>query len=128
MPPLGYRTNRHAAALRRGQTDAERTLWFALRNRQLGGYKFRRQVSLGPYVVDFLCVDAWLVVEVDGGQHHPGVDATREQAISALGFRVIRYWNNDISSNPEGVFTHLLATLEARVATLTQPSPKGRGL
>ena len=128
MPPLGNRTNQHATILRRNQTDAERTLWFALRDRRLRGFKFRRQASLGPYVTDFLCVDAWLVVELDGGQHDAAVDAVREQAIRALGFHVVRYWNNDISSNLEGVLTHLLATLVVRAAALTQPSPRGRGL
>ncbi len=128
MPPLGNRTNAHAATLRRNQTNAERTMWFALRDRRLAGFKFRRQVSVGPYVVDFLCVEARLVVELDGGQHETGLDAGREQAIRALGFGVVRFWNNEIGSNLEGVLAHLLRTLEARAAALTQPSPRGRGL
>ena len=125
MPPLGNRTNTNAAKLRALQTKAERTFWFAARDRRLGGFKIRRQVSIGPYVVDFLCVEAKLVIELDGGQHEPATDANRTNAIQALGYRVIRFWNTDVFNNLEGVETALLDCLRAR--TLTLPSPKRRG-
>ena len=95
-------------------TDAERTFWFAVRNRRLGGFKIRRQVSVGAYIVDFLCVEARLAIELDGGQHTEDVDATRTAAIRASGYDIIRFWNPDILANPAGVLTILLDTLQAR--------------
>ncbi|MEL1265973.1 endonuclease domain-containing protein [Pseudoxanthomonas putridarboris] len=86
-----------ARRLRREATDAERLLWHRLRNRTLSGLKFRRQVPVGPYVVDFLCIEYRLVVEADGGQHaEPGMDASRDAFLRSKGFRVLRFWNNDI--------------------------------
>lgn len=76
MPAIGQ-TSPHAARLRHDMTDAERKLWLALRDRRLDGLKFRRQSTIGPYVVDFLCIEARLIVEVDGGQHSETVDAPR---------------------------------------------------
>ena len=86
-------------------------MWFALRNRRLAGFKFRRQASLESYVVDFLCVEARLIVEVDGGQHTPEVDARRTAVLERAGFRVVRFWNNDVLGNLEGVLTVLLGCL-----------------
>lgn len=79
--------------LRTNQTDAEKRLWRALRNRQLGNAKFRRQVSIGPYVVDFLCHEASLVIELDGGQHADRVDhdARRTAFLEKEGYRVLRF-------------------------------------
>ncbi len=100
-------------------------MWLALRDRRLDGWKFRRQASIGPYVVDFLCVETRLVVELDGGQHTAEIDAIRTGFIQAQGFRVVRFWNNDVLNNLEGVLSVLLA--EVRAGPLTQPSPGGRG-
>lgn len=88
-------------------TDAERRLWYALRNRRFEGWKFRRQVSLGPYVVDFLCHSARLIVEVDGGQHSAEVDARRTAFLASQGYRVIRFWNNEVLVNVDGVLQAL---------------------
>ncbi len=111
-----------AQELRRNQTRAEARLWSALRNRQLSGLKFRRQVPLGPYVVDFFCLSAALVVEVDGGQHGApdgrSQDARRTRWLEAQGYRVIRFWNNEVLENLQGV---LVLILEA--ATRDDPSP-----
>ncbi len=107
-------------------TTAERTLWFAIRDRRLGGFKIRRQVSLGPYLVDFLCVEARLVIELDGGQHDPELDAVRTAAIAAAGYDVLRFWNNEVLANLPGVPTVLLDMVRQRA--LTQPSPGRRGL
>lgn len=100
--------------LRKSMTDAERRLWQALRNRQLGGHKFRRQHPLPPYVADFACVERGLIVEVDGGQHSERVeaDAARTRALQARGFRVIRVWNNEVMANFQGVLATILAALE----------------
>jgi len=90
--------------LRRRLTDAERLLWKALRNRQLNGDKFRRQVPIGNYVADFVCVEKHLVVEVDGGQHLDNEkDAERTVSLESKGFRVLRFWNNEVLQNLEGV-------------------------
>jgi very-short-patch-repair endonuclease len=96
--------------LRHRSTDAERRLWRHLRDRRLGGFKFRRQVPIGTYVVDFLCHEAQLVVEVDGGQHAKATvkDARRTAYLSAKGYRVLRFWNNDVLGNTEGVLARIL--------------------
>ncbi|MFZ5789869.1 MAG: endonuclease domain-containing protein [Pseudomonadota bacterium] len=103
---------------RRHSTDAERRLWQALRSRQLDGAKFRRQARVGPYIADFLCVAAKLIVEVDGGQHaiDETYDAKRTQALRQQGYRVIRFWNNDVLDNMEGV-------LEVIRGALREPQP-----
>jgi very-short-patch-repair endonuclease len=106
--------NKHAARLRREMTDAERALWFELRNRRLLGYKFRSQWSLGLHVADFCCLAARLVIEVDGSQHNEDVDAARTAWLKAKGFRVIRFWNNDVLTNMEGVLRVIAAVLEER--------------
>jgi very-short-patch-repair endonuclease len=101
----------HAAVLRREATDAEQLLWHRLRARQLGGHKFRRQWTIGPYIVDFCCLESFLVVEVDGGQHTPEADGARTNALQAEGFRIIRFWNNDVFENFEGVLLTILDAL-----------------
>ncbi len=94
-----------ARRLRRNKTEAEKYLWARLRNRQLAGAKFRRQVAIGPYVVDFVCFDAMLVVEVDGGQHAAGreADSKRTEWLQSEGYRVFRIWNSAVLENAEGV-------------------------
>ena len=94
-------------------TDVERTLWFAVRDRRLGGFKFRRQATIGHYVVDFLCVEARLVVELDGGQHSEEKDARRTAFIEAQGYRIIRFWNNEVIESLEVVLEVILAALRA---------------
>jgi very-short-patch-repair endonuclease len=98
-------------------TDAERKLWFALRDRRFAGFKFRRQVPIGRYIADFICFDARVVIEVDGGQHAESTaDRVRDQWFAANGFRVLRFWNNEVLGNLEGVLTVLLEALTARPA------------
>jgi very-short-patch-repair endonuclease len=99
--------------LRRQSTDAETKLWFALRDRRLGGFKFVRQEAIGSYVVDFVCREERLVIEVDGGQHADNPrDRTRDTALSAAGYRVLRFWNSEILANEEGVLSVILAKLQ----------------
>jgi len=94
-------------------TDAERKLWFALRDRRFARFKFRRQVPVGPFIADFLCFQARLVVEVDGGQHAGSFqDRRRDRWLAVNNFRMLRFWNNDVLSNLEGVLTLLAETLE----------------
>jgi adenine-specific DNA-methyltransferase len=103
VPPVRRQISPFATPLRRDMTDVERKLWYALRNRQLGGFKFRRQATIGTYIVDFLCADANLVVELDGGQHDAAADAPRTAYIEARGYRVIRFWNIDVNESFDGV-------------------------
>jgi very-short-patch-repair endonuclease len=102
-----------ARRLRRDSTEAEKVMWRLLRSRQLGGYKFRRQEPIGRYIVDFVCFQPRLVVEIDGGQH---ADPTRyeEERTNFLereGFRVQRFWNNEVLENREGVCLRILEVL-----------------
>ncbi len=93
-------------------TDAEKKLWRLLRSRQLDAFKFRRQAPIGAYIVDFVCHENRLVVEVDGGQHADSAkDMERDQWLKNVGYRVLRYWNNDVLKNPSGVLESLLAEI-----------------
>ena len=107
--------------LRNNATDAEQKLWSALRNRQLAGVRFNRQVPIGPYICDFVARSAKLIVEADGGQHasNADYDFARTRFLEASGYRVIRFWNNDILANIEGV----VATMQAALADMASPSP-----
>jgi very-short-patch-repair endonuclease len=103
-----------ARSLRKNSTETERRLWYAIRNRRLGGFKFRRQVWLGEYIADFVCVERKLIVELDGGQHAQSreYDERRTAALQARGFRVVRYWNSEVLMNLDGVLDDLLKHLE----------------
>jgi very-short-patch-repair endonuclease len=102
-----------ARELRRNSTDAERLLWSRLRARQLDGVKFKRQVPLAGYIVDFVSLARKLVIEVDGGQHseRSGLDAQRTAALEKCGYHVVRFWNNDVLDNIEGVLESVLQEL-----------------
>ena len=111
MKPVGM-----ARRLRRDSTDAERRLWARLRNRQLGGVKFRRQVPIGTFVADFASVEAKLVIEVDGSQHAQAAEADRlrSEALGTAGYLVLRFWNNEVLENIDGVVREIEKTLTAR--------------
>ena len=107
------RGTHRARKLRKTQTDAEAKLWFRLRNRRLAGFKFRRQYPVGRYIVDFVCLEAQVVVELDGGQH---VDATaydrrRTAFLESLGLQVLRYWDDDVLLRVDRVLESLLSRL-----------------
>ena len=105
-----------ARRLRSNLTDAEQLLWARLRRKQIDGMRFRRQVPISSYVVDFYCHEARLIVEVDGGQHAEQIerDAARTRELEALGFHVIRFWNDDVFENMEGVLERIRETLTYR--------------
>ena len=113
-----------AERLRRKQTDVERKLWVALRNRQFNGYKFRRQQPIGPYVVDFVCFESLLVIELDGSQHGLdeiiAYDQTRTRYLEKDGFQVLRFFNHELNANFDGV----LETIE-RCVRRQPPHPSG---
>lgn len=104
----------HARSGRKDSTDAERLLWQRLRNRQLGGYKFRRQYPIKNYILDFYCVEKQLVIELDGSQHisRKYYDSKRTVELEVLGIHVIRFWNNDVLQNIDGVLEQILIALE----------------
>jgi adenine-specific DNA-methyltransferase len=95
--------------LRKEQTEAERRLWNAINNRQLSGVKFRRQFSVGHYILDFYCAEKKLCIELDGGQHASAgeYDQARSEYLAGNGIRVVRFWNNDVLQNLEGVVQEL---------------------
>ena len=97
-------------------TEEELILWSQLRRRQLDGYKFRRQHPIGTYVADFACLEAKLILEVDGGQHSEQRDAdkSRDENIAERGFAVLRIWNGDIGRNLSGVLDKIQCTLNER--------------
>src|SRR4029077_17076334 len=93
--------------------DAERKLWFALKDRRFAAFKFRRQVPIGPYIADFLCFESRLIIEVDGGRHADSVrDGDSDNWLVRNEFRVLRYWNNDVLQNLEGVLPSLAEQLD----------------
>jgi very-short-patch-repair endonuclease len=100
-----------ARQLRAAMTDAESRLWQRLRRRQMAGVRFRRQFPLGPYIVDFISLERRLIIEVDGGQHAPCVDAGRDDYLRSQGFTLLSFWNNEVLVQIEGVcdviFRHL---------------------
>ena len=112
-----------ARKLRRDMTDAERALWRLLRDRRLEGWRFRRQEPIDHYIVDFVCFEARLVVEVDGGQHaNSESDELRDAHLQAQGFRVLRFWNNEVLSNADYVYRAIVAALPRYAPAGAAPS------
>jgi very-short-patch-repair endonuclease len=117
-----------ARQMRAGPTQAERKLWWHLRHRlTIPGSHFRRQVQIGRYIVDFVCHAKRIVVEVDGGQHGVtlAADTERSKVIEAHGYRVLRYWNNDVLANINGVLEDIQSTMTT--TPTPNPSPQGGG-
>jgi len=138
----GGRLSRKAALgkakhMRAHPTDAERALWYLLRAERLPGFKFRRQVPIDHYIADFICFEHRLIIEADGSQHAESKsDGVRDDYLKAQGFRVLRLWNNDILTNPEGVLAAILdatassqavsaASSHAERTPLPSPPPQG---
>ena len=113
--------NRFARTLRKNPTDAEAHLWNHLRARRLNGYKFRRHRPFGPYVLDFVCLDARVAIELDGSQHaeQSAYDEHRDAFVRSYGLRILRFWNNDVLSQTETV-------LETICEALHRPEMDGR--
>ncbi|KQO00409.1 MULTISPECIES: endonuclease domain-containing protein [Stenotrophomonas] len=124
---------RRARHLRNNATDAERHLWLFLRKRNLAGHRFRRQMPLAGYIADFVCPALKLIVELDGGQYleQADYDAQRTEVLEALGYRVLRYWNDDVLVRTGDVLEDILRAVSQNNGTPPQPSPspaaKGRG-
>jgi very-short-patch-repair endonuclease len=119
-----------ARSLRADSTDAERLIWAALRAHRMKDTSFRRQTPIGPYIVDFVCHAASLIVELDGGQHfeaqHVARDVRRDAFLVSKGFRVLRFNNHDVMTNRQGVLETIAAAIEL-TPSLTLPRKRGRG-
>jgi very-short-patch-repair endonuclease len=118
-----------ARNLRRNQTEAEKRLWYKLRDRRFLGLKFKRQQTVEGYIGDFVCFEKRLVIELDGGQHAEMLDydAKRTEFLEARGFLVKRYWNNDVMTNMDGVLQDITHTLEASNTLTPALSLQGEG-
>lgn len=130
----GYRdempvANERARDLRRNMTVAERRLWRHLRMRQVDGYRFRRQRPIGAYIVDFVCLDRMLIIEVDGGQHGDrlGADQYRTRYLGESGYHVLRFWNHDVLANLDGVLETIRGFLAGPPPSRPSPARRGKG-
>src|SRR3989338_7277223 len=114
----------NAKLLRRNLTDAEQKLWYHLRAHRFMGRKFKRQKPMGRYVVDFVCLEEKLIIELDGGQHAESVeyDHVRDSWLRSEGYTVLRFWNNELMNEMNGVLEQIRLTLDSGVQTLS-PSP-----
>jgi very-short-patch-repair endonuclease len=122
MATIG-KTNPNARRLPREATDAERRLWYHLRNRRLGGFKFKQQETIGSFIADFACAECRLIVEADGGQHNDARDADRTEYLESLGWQVLRFWNNDILQRTDDVLGVILAACIERQQGKPSPCP-----
>src|SRR5689334_17133391 len=124
---IPIRSRFNARSLRKTMTDAEKRVWLRLRAHRLNGASFRRQEPIGTYIADFVCFDARLIVEIDGGQHADSQrDRTRDAWFKSEGFTVLRFWNNDVLANTDGVIEKIAETLRASSPpSLTLPRKGG---
>ena len=124
-PAPPRRTVAAARKMRRTSTDVERELWHRIRDKQIDNFRFRRQRPIGKYIVDFICLDAKLIIELDGGQHANDVayDERRTAFLRSLGYRVLRFWNSEVIENIDGVLVRVREELLCANAnpTLTLP-------
>ena len=118
--------------LRKNMTFQERKLWNIIKNRQFFNYRFRRQFPIGSYIVDFICREKKIIIEIDGGQHNEQInieyDNKRTKYLKSEGYNVIRFWNNEIDNNIEGVYERLKHVFGIDNITPSQPSPTGEGV
>jgi very-short-patch-repair endonuclease len=116
-----------ARTLRQNMTEAERRVWQILRSHRMNVYKFRRQVPIGSYIADFVCHEARLTIEIDGGQHARSSprEAARNEFLQNEGYRLLRFWNNEVSANLDGVREIIAGELGRNTPTLSLPHRGG---
>src|SRR5512147_1335695 len=116
-----------ARSLRSNMTDVERRLWSAIREKQLEGCRFRRQHAIGAYIADFACVERMLVIELDGSQHQNQevYDEDRSRYLKQQGWQVVRFWNNEVLENLDGVLEVILERLQSTQAALLSQAKEG---
>ncbi|UFZ02904.1 DUF559 domain-containing protein [Bradyrhizobium ontarionense] len=113
--PTNNRIRNFAKAMRRAPTDAEAAMWHLLRDRRLSQFRFRRQMPFQSYILDFVCFERRLVIEIDGSQHADAAgDRTRDEVLAREGFRVARYWNNDVLQRRTAILEDILVQLAER--------------
>ena len=119
-----------ARQLRKSSTDAELLLWKNLRNRRFENIKFRRQQPFGPYIVDFVATEKRLVIELDGGQHakNRATDLNRDQFMESEDFKVLRFWNNEVLLNTEGVLERIREVILKDTPSPRPSPPRGEGI
>ena len=127
------KTIENSRQLRKNMTLQEKKLWSVIRNRQFFGYRFRRQFPIGQYIVDFICREKKIIIEIDGGQHNEikniHYDNKRTEYLISEGYKVMRFWNNDIDKNISGVYEKLKEVFEiGENTTPPQPSPSREGV
>ena len=125
QPSEGAR--KHARALRREMTKAEKKIWQMLRARQTEGYRFRRQVPIGHFIADFACHEARMIVEIDGDQHDPSSESEvrRTRFLEGEGYRVLRFWNSDVLENRDGVVEIIIAATNKPPTRPAAPAAPG---
>lgn len=115
--------NDFARHLRKNQTEAEMLLWKKLRNKRLNNFRFRRQQRIGPYIVDFICFSKRLIIEVDGGQHASlegkRQDKLRSEWLEKEGYRIIRFWDNEVLKETDTVLAKIYLTLSPKATSLS---------
>ena len=118
-----------AKALRKNSTEAEKWLWRRLRNRELAGWKFRRQHPIGPFIVDFVCIEKKLIIEVDGGQHAETIewDSKRFEYLKEQGYRVLRFWNDEVLKERDATLNVILSYLSEEAPSPPPSPPKSGG-
>jgi very-short-patch-repair endonuclease len=116
-----------ARTLRQNTTEAEKRVWQILRSQQMNGYKFRRQVPIGRYIADFVCHEARLILEIDGGQHDRSSpqEAERSRFLQNESYRILRFWNNEVLANLDGIHATIAAELGPITPTQTLPHQGG---
>ena len=126
--PVAKFQRTRAKSLRSEMTDAERRLWSALRGHRLNGLSFRRQTPIGRFIVDFVCHDRHLIIEVDGGQHAENKrDVERDRWLESKGYRILRFWNSDVLRNRNGVLEMIVAAAAEHTPLPNPPPQGGRG-
>ena len=125
-PPTGP-VLEYARDLRQSMTDAEALMWDKLRSRRFEDLKFRRQHPIPPYIADFFCEELGLIIELDGGQHTEDKDHQRTKFLEAQGYQIIRFWNNDVLNNIEGVMTKIKEETSQQTPPHPSPLPEGEG-